>query len=77
MELRNKKIAHYDLEAMFAHEQVEIPLDDVEQFINDTADILSQIGGRLFGAELATKYSELVEKYKNSLLSITVKEDTP
>lgn len=76
LELRNKKIAHYDLEAMFAHEQAEIPLDDVELFINDTADILSQIGGRLFGAELANKYSELVEKYKNSLLSITVKGDT-
>ena len=61
---------------MFTYNQVSISLDDVEQFINDTADILSQIGGRLFGAELANKYSELVEKYKNSLLSITVKGDT-
>ena len=76
LKLRNKKIAHYDLEDMFTYNQVSISLDDVEQFINDTADILSQIGGRLFGAELANKYSELVEKYKNSLLSITVKGDT-
>lgn len=62
---------------MFTHDEVAIPLDDVEQFINDTADALLQIGSRLFGAELANKYSELVEKYKNSLLSITVKGDTP
>ena len=76
LELRNKKIAHYDLDAMFTHDQVAIPLDDVEQFINDTADVLLQIGSCLFGAELANKYSELVEKYKKSLLSITVKGDT-
>ena len=42
-ELRNKKLAHYDLVAVFSQEPPPIVFDDVEQFINDTAHTLQHV----------------------------------
>lgn len=71
--LRDKKLAHYDLEAVFVLESPYIPFDDIERFIVDTGSILSKIGVRLLGGELAFQYQEFVKAYKEDLLSLNIK----
>ena len=71
--IRNKKLAHYDLEAVFALESTYVPFDDIERFIVDTGSILSKIGVRLLGGELSLQYQEFVKEYKDDLLSLSNK----
>ena len=71
--LRDKKLAHYDLEAVFALESPYVPFDDIERFIVDTGSILSKIGVRLLGGELTFQYQEFVKEYKEDLLSLNIK----
>lgn len=71
--LRDKKLAHYDLEAVFALESPYVPFDDIERFIVDTGSILSKIGVRLLGGELSLQYQEFVKEYKDDLLSLSNK----
>ena len=71
--IRNKKLAHYDLEAVFALESPYVPFDDIERFIVDTGSILSKIGVRLLGGELSLQYQEFVKEYKDNLLSLSNK----
>ena len=71
--IRNKKLAHYDLEAVFALESPYVPFDDIERFIVDTGSILSKIGVRLLGGELTFQYQEFVKEYKDDLLSLSIK----
>ena len=71
--LRDKKLAHYDLEAVFALESPYVPFDGIERFIVDTGSILSKIGVRLLGGELTFQYQELVKAYKEDLLSLNIK----
>ena len=71
--LRDKKLAHYDLEAVFALESPYVPFDDIERFIVDTGSILSKIGVRLLGGELSFQYQEFVKEYKDDLLSLSIK----
>ena len=70
---RDKKLAHYDLEAVFALESPYVPFDDIERFIVDTGSILSKIGVRLLGGELTFQYQEFVKAYKEDLLSLNIK----
>ena len=70
---RDKKVAHYDLEAVFALESLYIPFDGIERFIVDTGSILSKIGVRLLGGELSLQYQEFVKEYKDDLLSLSIK----
>ena len=71
--LRDKKLAHYDLEAVFALESPYIPFNGIERFIVDTGSILSKIGVRLLGGELSLQYQEFVKAYKEDLLSLNIK----
>ena len=71
--LRDKKLAHYDLEAVFALESPYVPFDGIERFIVDTGSILSKIGVRLLGGELSLQYQEFVKAYKEDLLSLNIK----
>ena len=71
--LRDKKLAHYDLEAVFALESPYVPFDDIERFIVDTGSIFSKIGVRLLGGELSLQYQEFVKEYKDNLLSLSNK----
>ena len=75
-ELRNKKLAHYDLKAVFTQEPPPIPFDDVEQFINDTAHTLQQVGDCLLGVKVDFGYDELVKKYQASLLKLTIGDES-
>lgn len=75
-ELRNKKLAHYDLKAVFSQEPPPIPFDDVEQFINETAHTLQQIGDCLLGAEVNFGYDELVKNFQASLLKLTIGDES-
>lgn len=75
-ELRNKKLAHYDLKAVFSQEPPPIPFDDVEQFINETAHTLQQIGDCLLGAEVNSGYDELVKNFQASLLKLTIGDES-
>lgn len=74
-ELRNKKLAHYDLKAVFTQESPPIVFDDVEQFINDTAHTLQQVGDCLLGVKVDFGYDELVKKYQASLLKLTIGDE--
>ena len=74
---RDKKVAHYDLEAVFALESLYIPFDGIEQFIVDTGSILSKIGVRLLGGELTFQYQKCVKEYKECLLSMNRKGVCP
>ena len=71
--LRDKKLAHYDLEAVFVLEPPYIPFNGIERFIVDTGSILSKIGVRLLGGELTFQYQEFVKAYKEDLLSLNIK----
>lgn len=75
-ELRNKKLAHYDLIAVFSQEPPPIPFDDVEQFINETAHTLQQIGDCLLGVEVNFGYDELVKNFQASLLKLTIGDES-
>ena len=75
-ELRNKKLAHYDLKAVFLQEPPPIAFDDVEQFINDTAHTLQQIGDCLLGVEVNFVYDELVKIFQASLLKLTIGDES-
>ncbi len=75
-ELRNKKLAHYDLKAVFSQEPPPIPFDDVEQFINETAHTLQQIGDYLLGVEVNFGYDELVKNFQASLLKLTIGDES-
>ena len=75
-ELRNKKLAHYDLKAVFTQESPPIVFDDVEQFINDTAHTLQQVGDCLLGVKVDFGYDELVKKYQASLLKLTIGDES-
>lgn len=75
-ELRNKKLAHYDLKAVFSQEPPPIAFDDVEQFINDTAHTLQQVGDCLLGVKVDFGYDELVKKYQASLLKLTIGDES-
>lgn len=75
-ELRNKKLAHYDLKAVFSQEPPPIAFDDVEQFINDTAHTLQQIGDCLLGVEVNFVYDELVKIFQASLLKLTIGDES-
>lgn len=75
-ELRNKKLAHYDLKAVFSQEPPPIPFDDVEQFINETAHTLQQIGDYLLGVEVNFGYDELVKNFQAGLLKLTIGDES-
>lgn len=75
-ELRNKKLAHYDLKAVFSQEPPPVVFDDVEQFINDTAHTLQQVGDCLLGVKVDFDYDELVKKYQASLLKLTIGDES-
>lgn len=75
-ELRNKKLAHYDLIAVFSQEPPPIPFDYVEQFINETAHTLQQIGDCLLGVEVNFGYDELVKNFQASLLKLTIGDES-
>lgn len=71
--LRDKKLAHYDLETVFELKSTYILFDDIEQFIVDTESVLSKIGVRFLGGELTFQYQEFVKAYKEDLLSLNIK----
>lgn len=75
--LRDKKLAHYDLEAVFALESPYVPFDGIERFIVDTGSILSKIGNRLLGIDVGWRYHECVKKCKEDLLSLNRKGVCP
>ena len=75
--LREKKLAHYDLEAVFELKSPDILFDDIEQFIVDTESVLSKIGNRLLGIDVGWRYQECVKKCKEDLLSLNRKGVIP
>ena len=75
-ELRNKKLAHYDLAAVFSQEPSPIAFGEVEQFINETAHTLQRVGDYLIGANVNLVYDELVKKYQASLLKLTIGDES-
>lgn len=75
--LRDKKLAHYDLEAVFELKSTYILFDDIEQFIVDTESVLSKIGNRLLGIDVGWRYQECVKKCKEDLLSLNRKGVCP
>lgn len=75
--LRDKKLAHYDLEAVFELKSTYILFDDIEKFIVDTESVLSKIGNRLLGIDVGWRYQECVKKCKEDLLSLNRKGVCP
>lgn len=75
--LRDKKLAHYDLEAVFELKSTYILFDDIEQFIVDTESVLLKIGNRLLGIAVGWRYQECVKKCKEDLLSLNRKGVCP
>lgn len=71
--LRNKKLAHYDLESAFSMEAPTIPFNAIEMFINDTESCLSAIGERLIGATLQDAYFKMVETHERDLRALVNK----
>lgn len=66
--LRNKKIAHHDLESMFNDSFSQVNFEDLVVLIENYSTILSEIGERLLGGELNfPTISSLEKAYKDSL----------
>jgi len=72
--LRNKKIAHHDLESMFNDTFPQVSFNDLVVLIENYSAILSKIGERLLGGELnfPTIFS-LETAYKDSLNALMSK----
>ena len=69
--LRNKKLAHYDMFSIFT-QQPEHPIlfSQVEQFVLDTNAALIAVGERFFDGKFVSEYDELVEIFKENLSDI-------
>lgn len=69
-ELRNKKLAHYDLISAFTYRVPTILFGEVEQFVLDTSAVLTEVGERLLLGELSIGYESLVQEFKENLYKI-------
>lgn len=70
--LRNKKLAHYDLEDAWEPQYSTIAFDDIEKFVTDTAHFLNKIGSIIFKVDVNFfNYNEQVESYRVSILELT------
>ena len=70
-DVRNKKLAHYDLKSI--HTQLGpsyISIKDVERIIRDTDKLFVDIGLSIFAGEVVFPYESLILKYKKSLFEI-------
>ncbi len=70
-DVRNKKIAHYDLKSI----QIQfgpsyVLFKDIEKLVEGTDSLFAKIGNTIFAGELFSPYYYLVKKYKESLLEI-------
>lgn len=66
--LRNKKIAHHDLESMFNDTFPQVSFKDLVALIENYSAILSKIGERILGGELSLPTIPSLEKaYRDSL----------
>ena len=69
--LRNKKIAHHDLESMFNDSFSQVSFEDLVVMIENYSTILSKVGEKLLG--VICKFPEIpdLEKaYRDSLNSL-------
>ena len=69
-ELRNKKLAHYDLMSAFTQKPPTILFSEVEQFVLDTSKVLASVGECLLVGELQFEYNEFVKRYTEDLYTI-------
>lgn len=68
-EIRNKKVAHYDLSAIYTLSKPYIVFTDIEELISQTTIVIRLIGVRLWGIPL--EYPPvLAEKYKEAILNL-------
>lgn len=68
--LRNKKLAHYDLISAFTQEALPIPFSEIEQFVIDTSSTLNAVGKLLLLGELSIGYEAFADQYRNDLIML-------
>ncbi len=69
-ELRNKKIAHYDLESI-CKKYDDIAIDDIEKLVKNTASFLEEVSSKLCFADAKIyNFEELVVDYQKSILEL-------
>lgn len=66
--LRDKMLAHYDLEAAFTHSFSKIDFEELEALVEDYSTLISAIGERLLGITMKfPAITELEQSYIDSL----------
>lgn len=69
LHVRNKKVAHHDLNSLFSSSVPYILFSDVEDLVNETIDLISKIGERLWVVPLEFP-PVLSENYKEAILKL-------
>ena len=69
-ELRNKKIAHYDLNSAYKDSPQPILFSKIEELVIDTSELLTITGKLIFGDIPPITYEEAIQIYKDELLKI-------
>ena len=60
MDIRNKKLAHNDLEEMFLGHETIVDATEIQDILKNLAEIIAEVSERLIGAKLKL---ETIEKY--------------
>lgn len=77
VEIRNKNVAHHDLIDLFTGEIKYINFSDVESLVEETIDLISKIGEKLFLPFVFPPIPSLTEKFKTALLELIKAVDRP
>ncbi len=77
MDIRNKKLAHNDLEAMFLGHETIVDATEIQDILKNLAEIMAEISERLIGAKLKFETIEKhMEIYREEFYNLQTKNDT-
>ena len=72
-EVRNKKLAHFDLNELFAFKQVQIEFEDIQKLVNKLVIIIEELGERLSRTQITYLPIEEYSKfYKKELVKLQI-----
>ena len=72
-DMRNKQIAHYDLESLLNNAEKEIPSEELEAFVVSVAGFLSNISTRFLNERGSIRFYSLegtIKKYEDDMRKI-------
>ena len=72
-EVRNKKLAHFDLNELFSFKQIQIEFEDIQKLVNKLVIIIEELGDRLSLLQITYPPIEEYSKfYKKELIKLQI-----